>query len=345
MKTATRAGYLPIDFYPSFVRDDDPASGIAVVVGPPRFSQEYWGMRNRIGVLVETHSWKDYATRVRMTHDAIITMMESAAAHGTEWLRAADVADQRSKSRGGQEVALVYDNTEHTRTLDFRGYRYTREPSAISGTLVTRYDDQHPQVWHIPLFDEVRPKVSVIAPKGGYIIPAANTWLRDKLNLHAIEYRILDASMRLPVQTFRSRKFSIASTTFEGHAMLNVEGEWQNEPRDIPAGSVFVPIAQARSRLAMALLEPLDPDSFLSWGFFDGYFEHKEYMEAYVNEDVAKQMLEKDPALKDEFTKRLASDPEFARDPEARLEFFYRRHPSWDERFALYPVYRVDQTL
>ena len=29
-------------------------------------------------------------------------------------------------------------------------------------------------------------------------------------------------------------------------------------------------------------------------------------------------------------------------DPNARLDFFYQRHPSWDERFNLYPVYRVD---
>jgi Zinc carboxypeptidase len=345
MNSATRANFLPLDFYPSFIRDDDPASGFAVTIGPPRFSHEYWGMRNRIGVLVETHSWKDYATRVRMTHDAILTMMESAAAHGAEWMQAALIADEHAKERGGQPVALTYENTEHTRTLDFRGFHYTRQPSAISGALVTRYDDQHPEIWHIPLFDEVRPKITVTAPKGGYIIPAASAWLKDKLDLHAMEYRIIDASAQRPLQTFRARTFTVVSPTFEGHAMLNVTGEWQNETREIPAGSIFVPIAQPRSRLAMALLEPLDPDSFLSWGFFNGYFEHKEYMEAYVNEDVAEQMLQKDPALREEFTKKLASEPEFARDPEARLEFFYRRHPSWDERFALYPIYRVEQPL
>jgi hypothetical protein len=345
MKSATRAGSLPLDFYPSFIRDDDPASGFAVTVGPPRFSQEYWGMRNRIGVLVETHSWKDYATRVRMTHDAIISMMESTAAHGDEWLQAALAADQHAEARGGQQVALTYENTEHARTLDFRGYRYTREPSAVSGALVTRYDDRHPEIWHIPLFDEVRPKVSVSAPKGGYVIPAASAWLKDKLDLHAIQYRTIDSTAHLAVQTFRARTFSPVSPTFEGRTMLNVTGEWQNETREIPAGSIFVPIAQPHSRLAMALLEPLDPDSFLSWGFFNGYFEHKEYMEAYVNEDVAKQMLDKDPNLKDEFTKKLASEPDFARDPEARLEFFYRLHPSWDDRFALYPIYRVEQAL
>jgi hypothetical protein len=345
MKSATRAGSLPLDFYPSFIRDDDPASGFAVTVGPPRFSQEYWGMRDRIGVLVETHSWKDYATRVRMTHDAIISMMESTAAHGAEWLQAAEAADRHAAERGGQQVALTYENTEHTRTLEFRGYRYTREASAISGSLVTRYDDQHPEIWRIPLFDEVRPKISVAAPKGGYIIPAANAWLKEKLDLHAIEYRMIESAARLPVQTFRARTFSAVSPTFEGHTMLSVTGEWQNDTREVPAGSIFVPISQARCRLAMTLLEPLDPDSFLSWGFFNSYFEHKEYMEAYVNEDVAKQMLDKDPALRDEFVKKLASDPEFARDPEARLEFFYRRHSSWDERFALYPIYRVEQPL
>ena len=34
--------------------------------------------------------------------------------------------------------------------------------------------------------------------------------------------------------------------------------------------------------------------------------------------------------------------PARAASPSARLEFFYRRHPSWDERFGLYPVLRVD---
>ena len=343
MRSAMQEGFLPLDFYPAFIRDDDPASGFAVNVGPPRFSQEYWGMRNRIGVLVETHSWKDYATRVRMTRNAILTMVDATAEHGPQWLQAAQLADEHAKQQAGKDVALTYENTQHTRTLDFQGYRYTREPSAISGALVTHYDERRPEVWHIPLYDELRPKVTVAAPKAGYIIPTAYAWLQEKLDLHGIEYRMLPGKQDVPVQTFRARTFSAVTPTFEGHTQLTVDGEWKNEVRDVTAGSIFVPIAQARSRLAMTLLEPLDPDSFLSWGFFNGSFEHKEYMEAYVAEDVAKAMLASDAKLRAEFTNKLATDPEFARSPEARLEFFYRRHPSWDERFALYPVYRVDQ--
>jgi hypothetical protein len=66
-------------------------------------------------------------------------------------------------------------------------------------------------------------------------------------------------------------------------------------------------------------------------------------MEAYVAEQVGKEMLAHDPALAAEFNKRLAQDPEFAKNPAARLEFFHRRHPSWDERQNLYPVLRVKE--
>ena len=83
-----------------------------------------------------------------------------------------------------------------------------------------------------------------------------------------------------------------SAATFEGHTTGDVEGDWKREQRDIPAGSLFVPIAQPRLTLAMTLLEPKDPDSYLSWGFFNTSFERKEYMEAYVAEAVARRDAE-----------------------------------------------------
>ena len=68
-------------------------------------------------------------------------------------------------------------------------------------------------------------------------------------------------------------------------------------------------------------------------------------MEEYVAEQVAREQLAADPALAAEFGKRLATDAAFAANPAARLEFFARRHSSWDERFNLYPVLRTDSKL
>jgi hypothetical protein len=345
--TMAKLGSLPLEFYPALEKDDDPQSGFALSVGPPRFSHEYWVMRNRLGVLVETHSWKDYPTRIRATRNSIITMIELAAERGRNWLDIAKAADDRGRRIGGTEVVVRYENTESVRTIDFKGYEYSREPSAISGALMTKYDSRRPQIWRIPLKDKIRAAARVAAPRSGYIVPAAHaSWMREKLALHAIEFeQIAQALPAHETEVFRAAKAQIAPATFEGRSPLELEGQWSKEKRDIPAGSLFVPIAQPRARLLVTLLEPQDPDSFVRWGFFNAAFEQKEYMEAYVAEEVAQQMLKDDSAVRSEFQRKLSEDPEFAKNPVARLEFFYRRHPSWDDRFNLYPVMRVDQAL
>jgi hypothetical protein len=346
VKRMTAQGSLPVDFYPSFVVDDDPSSGIATGVSPKRFSQEYWAGRNRIGVLVETHSWKDYPTRVRITRNTIVALMEMAARDGQQWLRAARAADEAATRIGGSKATLTFANTDRVRTIEFRGYEYRREPSAISGALLTRYDDKRPQIWRIPLRDEVQPEISVMAPRGGYIVPAGYAQVvADKLTVHGVEFRTVGKAVPgASVETFRATKATPSAATFEGRTPMKLEGAWQKEARDIPAGSLFVPIAQAKSQLVLTLLEPQEPDSLVGWGFFNTAFERKEYMEAYVAEEVGERMLREDPKIRAEFDKRLAEDEEFRRSPAARLDFFYRRHSSWDERFNLYPVYKTDAT-
>jgi hypothetical protein len=280
---------------------------------------------------------------VRVTRNAIITLVESAATNGSAWLTAARGADERAARVGGSSVALAYAATDRARTIDFRGYAYTRQLSAISGGLSIRYDPTRPQVWKVPLRDEVAPSISVVAPRGGYIVPAAHAaWVGEKLALHGITSRAWPgATGETDVEVFRATKTAVNPTTFEGRAMRSVEGEWTGERRSVPAGSLFVPIAQAKSALVMTLLEPRGPDSLVSWGFFNAAFEPKEYMEPYVADALGVTMLQTDPKAKEEFERRLREDPEFARSPRARLEFFYRRHSSWDERLNLYPVLRV----
>lgn len=336
-------GSLPLPYYPSFVENDVPTSGFVDGVPTPRFSHGYFQLRNRYGMLVETHSWKDYPTRVRITRNTIVDVLELAARDGAGWLKTAHAADARAEKLGGKLVPLDYAATDKVRTVDFRGYEYTRTPSDVSGAPMTRYNETKPQIWKLPLRDEVVPSVTVTAPKGGYIVPAAFAAdIADKLKTHGVEFRTLGAGMaKTKVEAFRASQTKFAAGSVEGHQRLSLQGEWKPETRDIPAGSLFVPIAQAKARLAMGLLEPMAPDAYVEWGEFNNAFERKEYMEAYVAEDVAREMLAKDAKLKQEFELRLKNDLAFARDPQARLEFFARRHSSWDDRYNLYPVLRV----
>ena len=70
----------------------------------------------------------------------------------------------------------------------------------------------------------------------------------------------------------------------------------------------------------------MSPDSFVYWGFFNAIFEQKEYGEGYVLEKLAREMLAKDANLKKEFEEKL-KDEKFAKNPQARLDFFYERSP------------------
>ncbi|GAB3355460.1 M14 family metallopeptidase [Lysobacter tyrosinilyticus] len=341
----TRQGSQPVPFYPSFVENDNPASGFEHAVAPPRFSQSYFSQRNRLAMLVETHSWKEYPTRVRITRNTVLAAAELIAAHGADWQRQEHAADERATQLGGQPVALDYKATEKSRTIAFKGYAYTRTPSDISGGLMTHYDETRPQIWNIPLRDEIVPSHVVDAPRAGYLVPAAQAgWVAAKLRQHDIEFRRLDAPLQgADVAVFRADKVTFAAQSFEGHQTVQLNGNWAPEHRDLRTGALFVPIAQAKARLLMSLLEPQAPDALVAWGEFNTAFERKEYMEDYVAEDVARQMLANDPALKARFEQRLKDDPAFAKDPSARLEFFARLHSSWDQAYNLYPVLRVDR--
>ena len=335
-------GSLPLPFYPSFEVHDDPDSGIVDGVSPPRFSHGYFPLRNRFGILVETHSWKEYPVRVAITRNLVAGMLEQTAAHGQAWLEVAAAADARASDLAGQEVPLDWVATDRVRTVDFRGYAWTRTRSDVSGALATRYDETTPQVWTMPLRDEIVPGARVTAPEAGYIVPVQHAGLvAGWLDVHGIDYRRLPQALAgAALETFRSDAPRLATTSVEGHQRLEVDGEWRPETRDIAAGALYVPVAQPKARLLMAILEPQAPDSMLAWGLFNNDFERKEYMESYVAEDVARDML-RDPAVRAAFESRLAEDPNFAASPRARLDWFYRRHSSWDERFGLYPVFRT----
>lgn len=347
MAKLARQGSMPVGFYPSFRVEDDPGSGFSAGVSPPRFSHGYFHLRNRLAILVETHSWRTYPERVRATYNTVLDAMELLAEHGAAWKALARDADERAARLGGQPYVVDYKTTDAKRFIAFEGYAYTRTPSEVSGATMTRYDERTPQRWMVPLFDTIVPNTIVTAPKGGYLVPAEHAdMVARQLDLHGVAYRRIDAALReVPAQVFQAERVQFAATPVEGHQRATLGGSWQPATVEVAAGSLFVPIAQARARLLMQLLEPQAGDSMAAWGRFNNAFEQKEYMEPYVAEEQARLMLARDPALKAAFGKKIAEDPAFAADPAARLDFFYRRHAAWDAGFNRYPVLRTDVAL
>lgn len=338
-------GSMPLPFYPSFREHDNPESGFANGAFTPRFSTGYWALRNRLTLLVETHSWKDYPTRVRVTRNTLMALVKATSRQGEDWSKAAAEADRRSAQLGGKPVTLRFKTSDKKSTLNFPGYAYRRFASEVSGAQALVYDPSTPQTWEIPFYEEVVPELVVTAPGGGYLVPPAHArWLEKRLALHDIETRWLKNEIaEATFEVFRAKEVRFSSRPLEGRQTASMAGQWSQEEHALPKGCLFVPIAQPKARLVMALLEPLAPDSYASWGFFNAHFEQKEYMEGYVAEQIGKKMLATDPQLAAEFARRLETEPKFAQDSAARLDFFYRRHSSWDRRKNLYPVMRTER--
>jgi hypothetical protein len=186
-----------------------------------------------------------------------------------------------------------------------------------------------------------------MVPLGGYVVAAGFAAdIAPRLEAHGVAFsRLRDGKGNVKSKAFRATEVSFSATPFEGRMRAHLTGAWHEEKYASQAGALFVPTAQPLARLVVALFEPHAPDSFAAWGLFNACFEQKEHMEPYVAEQIAREMIEQDPRLAAEFRSRCEHDATFAASAVARLEFFLRRHSSWDTRYNLYPVQRLETDL
>ena len=185
-------GHLPVGFYPSFDDADDPQSGFTSGWAPPRFGNAYWALHHRFGLLVETHSWKPYAVRVKSTYDVCAGLLEEATLHGREWLTEARAADLAATRLAGTDVVLTTEATKVNKPFDFQGYEYTRTRSEVSGKFWLQYDETRPQVWKLQVRDELQPSLVIRAPLAGYVIPSSHAPLvAARLTAHGLKFEVM----------------------------------------------------------------------------------------------------------------------------------------------------------
>ncbi|HZY63384.1 MAG TPA: M14 family metallopeptidase [Edaphobacter sp.] len=350
-------GHLAFPNYITLVNDTDPAQGLAFNDDPPRFSTGYMILEGRPSMLVELHMLKDYKTRVTGNYQILAGLMELVNRDADKLIALNAAADREAEELGAHPLSnvkfpLAVGWGGQTTPVLFHGYKYTRELSAVSGAMWIKYSHEP---WNVSLPLQTGYKVTAeTVPPAAYIIPAQ--W-KDVIDVLAAHQVVMQRTMKPwtgDVETYQCAGMVWQEPPFEGrHPTFN--GEATHDPgkfgscvlirqkMSFPAGSAVVQLNQRLSKVAIEWLEPAAPDSAMQWGFFDSIFEQKEYGEAYVLESLAREMMAKDPKLKQEFEKKIANDPKFAGDAHARLEFFYDRSPWFAaNRVGLYPVGRLD---
>jgi murein tripeptide amidase MpaA len=303
----------------------------------PRYSNGYGDLRHLPTVLVENHSLKPYEQRVLGTYVLLEAALRALGAHG-EKLTEAIVMD-RSQRR--KKITLTWKPRKDDPALaKFLGVEQRLVDSPISGGKRVVWTGK-PVTLEIPLIEHTLPDLVVDRPLA-YWIPPGWPDVVERLRLHGVGMERIDQPRKVSVTRYRIESYELDSEPFEGRVRVKAKFKVEKRTSVFPAGSLRITTLQPLGHLAIALLEPEAPDSFFAWGFFHPILQRTEYIEGYVMEPMAARMLEEDPALKAAFETRLREDEEFAKDPGARLRFFYERTPYFDPSFRLYPIAREE---
>ncbi|HEY8615148.1 M14 family metallopeptidase [Phenylobacterium sp.] len=330
----SRNGHFPSPYLDA-VDGDAPEKGFNIGADTARFSTGYGDLRRLPTVLVETHSLKPYRQRVLGTYVLLEATLRAAAAHAAE-LEAARAADRALRK---DQVVLAWKPlTAPVDSIPLRPIRRETYRSEASGRDEVRWTGQPLPVVQVPVFGSESDVV--VAPPAAYWVPAHKTEVIDRLRRHGVTMEIIRTPRTVQVEVTRLAG-PAQQPANEGRFPVAFR-EYDAEARTVtyPPGSVRVPTDQPLGELASILLEPRSPDSFLAWGFFPEILQRTEYMEGYVVAPLADRMLRDDPKLAAEFRAKLAAEPAFAADPDARLRWFYERTPYFDPRYLIYPVGR-----
>jgi hypothetical protein len=341
---ATAAAGNIISWYLEFVDNRDLELGTRDFNGSPRFSTGYVPLRNRPGILIETHMLKDYRSRVIGTYDFLRAALTEVNREPERLRTIGREADQRTLRMGSAynpdaRFPINFELTDEVTPFELKAFTYETEQSEVSGDLRVIYG-REPLDLTIPMYQTLR-VTKAVAPPLYYIVPAQWTSVIDVLKAHGIQMKTLAEFHPVEIESYRFTNVQWPEGPFEGRYMPRFDAEQTVETRVFPPGSAFVPVAQPKAKVILNLLEPEAPDSLARWGFFNAIFEEKEYAEHYVLEALAREMMANDPAVEQEFHQLLALDHEFAASPSARLRFFYKRSPYWDPQMNLYPVGRI----
>ncbi len=241
-------------------------------LGPePRYLSNYFGLRNRLGILNENYPYADFKTRVMGAYHLFHALLEYCHDNKEEIHTLIREADRRTVLAGlvpkeEDQFGIEYDVRPIKDKITIHGY-VMEEYETESGRRRVRRTEKT-QTYTMPFFAEFFAKRSVKLPFG-YLIPSPVPEVEAKLLEHGITVEKLTHPVTLTVESFRVTELKGEERPYQGHRLNSVKGEYAEVEKEFPAGTLFIPMAQHLGKLAAYLLEPESDDGFLVWNFFD----------------------------------------------------------------------------
>ncbi len=223
----------------------------------PRYGVQYFGLRNRVGILSESYTYAPFKDRTLATRAFVRTCFEYAAE------KKADIKKWCAVPKDKPALAV---RTE-PRPLD--------EPFALLGVVEDekngrRVPTDTPKEYSVRYLGRTEPVMGrVTARPAAYLFPASFAKAVECLQRHGIKVEELREDIDLAVEVYRVDKLSKADRAFQKHNLVAVQTAPRTETRRFNAGTILVRTNQPLGTLAGLLLEPTAEDGLTTWNFFD----------------------------------------------------------------------------
>lgn len=322
------------------IHGDKPDDGFAQFMDSPRYATGYTTLFNSLGSVPETHMLKPYKDRVRVTYEYMVSTINYVDAN---YLK---IKALKTKNLENYKVGMNYPlqweiDSSKVSYIDFKGFKGDYKPSDVSGKDRLYYDRKQPFTKKIPFYNDYKATKEVVIPNF-YVVPKSQWPIIDLLKLNGIEIQPLVKDTEIEVESYEIASYETSKSPYEGHyGHYNTVVVKSTKKVQFRKGDLMINTQQAGVKYLMETLEPEAVDSYFNWNFFDPILQQKEYFSAYVFEDLAKEILDKNPKLKAEFEAKKTQDKAFAESGAWQLDWIYKHSPYYEKAHLQYPVYRI----
>lgn len=260
-------------FYGEMIDMLDPQKGWILDASEPRYMSNYFGVRNRLGILNENYIYSDFRSRVFACYNLIKSLADYSAGHSSEIKDMLKEVDKQTIMRGENpgvkdSFAIEYKVRQLPEKVTVKTYEAesVTEPNGRRG-----YKKTNRQIdVSIPYFVDYYPTRNVKFPFA-YVISVSDPDFLNKLRLHGIKIEKLVTKTKIEVQRFVITDLKGASRLNQGHYTNTISGKFVTDTIEFQPGTVVVKTAQPLANIVAYLLEPQSNDGFVVWNVLDRY--------------------------------------------------------------------------
>lgn len=316
-----------------------PEEGLVAFTDHPRYGSGYATLFNTLAFVTEAHMLKPFDRRV----EATLTFLQVMDGFLTE--RKDILLTLKSNADELTAESRSFDSgwrlSEEVDSLEFPGYEADVD-TLPSGVPVPRYDRDRPYLKMVPFRNRHVADSRTELPRA-YVIPGAWKEVLERLEANDIDMRVLKNDTTMEVTADYVEEYETVEPPYEGHYLhYNTSVRPRTMELTFHPGDVIVPANQPGNRYLAATLDPRNVDSFFNWNFFDSVLRKKEYASPYLFAEDAREILRRNPRLREAFEDRLRNEPGFKENTWEQIGFILDHSQMAEMEFKRIPVYRLE---